>query len=300
MRLAIVGSSNVYFYSLANEMGVDLIHDQLEPFGLGRRTGIDLMGEVTGDLPSQAWKRKRFKKADQQKWFAGETISLGIGQGYNNFTMLQMASAYATIASGGLRYKPRLVREIKDVVQHTSQIVASDALEPLPLKPEHVDVIRNAMHGVTVEGTSARIFAGAGYTSGGKTGTAQAVGLRAGEKYSSVKADESKRDHSLYVAFAPVENPTIALAVIVENAGWGSTSAAPIARRVFDYWLMGQYPNEEDLAAVRKGQAMAPIGKPLVAAQVPLPRAGASAAVVPVAANTAVASPASAPASAPR
>ena len=300
MRLAIVGSSNVYFYSLANEMGVDLIHDQLEPFGLGRHTGIDLMGEVTGDLPSQAWKRKKFRKAEQQKWYAGETISLGIGQGYNNFTMLQMANAYATIASGGQRFKPRLVREIKDSVQHTTQRVASDALEPLPLKPEHVDVIRNAMHGVTVEGTSAKVFAGAGYTSGGKTGTAQAVGLRAGEKYSSVKADESKRDHSLYVAFAPVENPTIALALIVENAGWGSGSAAPIARRVFDYWLMGQYPNDEDMAAVRKGQAMAPIGKPLAAAKVPLPRAGASSAVVPLAVNATVATPVSAPARTPR
>ncbi|HPW83813.1 MAG TPA: penicillin-binding protein 2 [Rhodoferax sp.] len=272
MRLAIVGSSNVYFYSLANEMGVDLIHDQLAPFSLGQRTGIDLQGEVTGDLPSQEWKRKRFRKPEQQKWYAGETISLGIGQGYNNFTMLQMANAYATLASGGLRFKPRLVREIKDMVQHTSQRVASEALEPLPLNPEHVNVIRNAMHGVTLEGTSAKVFAGAGYTSGGKTGTAQAVGLRAGEKYSSLKADEHKRDHSLYVAFAPVENPTIALALIVENAGWGSTSAAPIARRVFDYWLLGQYPSEEDLAAVRKGEATAPIGKPRIASEIPWPR----------------------------
>ena len=272
MRLAIVGSSNVYFYSLANEMGVDLIHDQLAPFSLGQRTGIDLQGEVTGDLPSQEWKRKRFRKPEQQKWYAGETISLGIGQGYNNFTMLQMANAYATLASGGLRFKPRLVREIKDMVQHTSQRVASEALEPLPLNPEHVNVIRNAMHGVTLEGTSAKVFAGAGYTSGGKTGTAQAVGLRAGEKYSSLKADEHKRDHSLYVAFAPVENPTIALALIVENAGWGSTSAAPIARRVFDYWLLGQYPSEEDLAAVRKGEATAPIGKPSIASEIPWPR----------------------------
>ncbi|HOF51051.1 MAG TPA: penicillin-binding protein 2 [Rhodoferax sp.] len=272
MRLAIVGSSNVYFYSLANEMGVDLIHDQLAPFSLGQRTGIDLQGEVTGDLPSQEWKRKRFRKPEQQKWYAGETISLGIGQGYNNFTMLQMANAYATLASGGLRFKPRLVREIKDMVQHTSQRVASEALEPLPLNPEHVNVIRNAMHGVTLEGTSAKVFAGAGYTSGGKTGTAQAVGLRAGEKYSSLKADEHKRDHSLYVAFAPVENPTIALALIVENAGWGSTSAAPIARRVFDYWLLGQYPSEEDLAAVRKGEATAPIGKPRTASEIPWPR----------------------------
>ena len=272
MRLAIVGSSNVYFYSLANEMGVDLIHDQLAPFSLGRRTGIDLQGEVTGDLPSQEWKRKRFRKPEHQKWYAGETISLGIGQGYNNFTMLQMANAYATIASGGLRFKPRLVREIRDMVQHTTQHVSSDALEPLPLNPEHVNVIRNAMHGVTMEGTSARVFAGAGYTSGGKTGTAQAVGLKAGEKYSNLKVDEHKRDHSLYVAFAPVENPTIALALIVENAGWGPTSAAPIARRVFDYWLLGQYPNEQDLAAVTRGQAGAPIGKPLLAADVPWPR----------------------------
>jgi penicillin-binding protein 2 len=300
MRLAIVSSSNVYFYSLANEMGVDVIHDQLEPFGLGRLTGIDLMGEVTGDLPSQEWKRKKFKKPEHKKWYAGETISLGIGQGYNNFTMLQMATAYSTIASGGLRFKPRLVREITDMVQHTTQRVASDALEPLPLKPEHVDVIRNAMHGVTREGTSARVFAGAAYTSGGKTGTAQAVGLRAGEKYSSVKTDEHKRDHSLYVAFAPVENPTIALAVIVENAGWGSGAAAPIARRVFDYWLMGQYPNDDDMAAVRKGQAMAPIGKPLLAADVPWPRAAASAAAAPpsVPASTAK-PPAGAPANAP-
>lgn len=285
MRLAIVSSSNVYFYSLANEMGVDLIHDQLEPFGLGRRTEIDLQGEVTGDLPSQEWKRKRFKKPEQQKWFAGETISLGIGQGYNNFTMLQMATAYSTIATGGLRFKPRLVREIEDVVEHTTHRIASDALEPLPLKPADVEVIRNAMNGVTQEGTSKAVFAGAPYQSGGKTGTAQAIGLKAGEKYSSIKADEHKRDHSLYVAFAPVENPTIALALIVENAGWGSGSAAPIARRVFDYWLLGQYPSVEDLAAVSKGQATVPIGKPRTVSEVtwppvpepaPLPAAKAS------------------------
>jgi len=272
MRLAIVSSSNVYFYSLAHEMEVDLIHDQLEPFGPGRLTGIDIQGEVTGDLPSTEWKRKKFKRPEQQKWFPGETISLGIGQGYNNFTMLQMATAYATLSSGGLRFKPHLVREIRDPDQHTTQRISSDAIEPLALKPEHVEVIRNAMHGVTVEGTSAKVFAGASYSSGGKTGTAQAVGLRAGEKYSSVKADEHKRDHSLYVAFAPTDNPTIALAVIVENAGWGSGSAAPIARRVFDYWLSGQYPTDEDLAAVRKGQAMAPLGKPRDAKEVPWPR----------------------------
>ncbi len=293
MRAAIVSSSNVYFYSLANEMGVDLIHDELEPFGLGRRTGIDLLGEVTGDLPSTTWKRtdRRFKTPEQKRWYAGETISLGIGQGYNNFTMLQMASAYATIASGGQRFKPRLVREVEDVARHQQRRVASDALEPLPLRPEDVAVIQNAMHGVTLEGTSRQVFMGAPYTSGGKTGTAQAVGLRAGERYSAIKADERKRDHSLYVAFAPVEQPSVALAVIVENAGWGSGAAAPIARRVFDYLLSGTYPSEEDIAKTQLGQTFAPIGTPRRAADVPLPGQAASAAAVAASAASVASAP---------
>jgi len=282
MRLAIVSSSNVYFYSLANEMGVDLIHDQLEPFGLGRKTEIDVQGEVTGVLPSQDWKRRYFAKSPaNQKWFPGETISLGIGQGYNNFTMLQMATAVSTLATGGQRYKPRLVREIEDVVKHEKRRIASDALEPLPLKPEHVEVIVNAMNGVTIEGTSRAAFMGAAYRSGGKTGTAQAIGLKAGEKYSAIKADEHKRDHSLYIAFAPVEAPTIALAVIVENAGFGSTSAAPIARRVFDYVLTGQYPSAEDIALTQQGKTTAPVGQPRPIAQVPLPGAAPAAASAP-------------------
>ena len=271
MRLAIVGSSNVYFYSLANEMGVDLIHDELKPFGFGRKTEIDVQGEVTGDLPSTEWKRKKFSKPEHQKWYAGETISLGIGQGYNNFTMLQMATATATLVSGGLRFKPRLVSRIDDAVTQQQRRIASDALAPLALRPEQVAVVREAMGGVPREGTSRAAFAGAAYASGGKTGTAQAVGLKAGEKYSQIKADERKRDHSLYVAFAPVDAPQVALAVIVENAGFGSTSAAPIARRVFDYLLLGQYPSEEDIALVQQGKATAPVGTPRVAAAVALP-----------------------------
>jgi penicillin-binding protein 2 len=279
MRAAIVSSSNVYFYDLANVMGVDLIHEQLAPFGLGRKTEIDVLGEVTGVLPSQDWKRRYFARSPaNQKWFPGETISLGIGQGYNSFTMLQMANAYATIASGGQRYKPRLVREIEDVVRHEQRRIASDALPPLPLKPADVAVIQNAMNGVTLEGTSRMAFLNAPYQSGGKTGTAQAIGLKAGERYSAIKADERKRDHSLYVAFAPVQQPTVALAVIVENAGFGSMSAAPIARRVFDYLLAGVYPSEEDIAKTQLGQTFAPIGTPRKAADVPvLPGQAASA-----------------------
>lgn len=281
MRLAIVTSSNVYFYSLANEMGVDLIHDQLEPFGLGRKTDIDLQGEVTGDLPSTAWKKKKFKRPEQQKWFPGETISLGIGQGYNNFTMLQLATAYSTLASGGLRFKPRLVRDIEDVVHHQQQRIASDALPPLPLKPSDVAIIHNAMNGVTLEGTARAVFAGAGYQSAGKTGTAQAIGLKAGEKYSQIKADERKRDHSLYVGFAPLDHPVVALALIVENAGFGAASAAPIARRVFDYVIHGQYPSEEDIAQTQKGLTTAPIGVARRAADVALPGQPSSAPAAP-------------------
>jgi penicillin-binding protein 2 len=272
MRLAIVTSSNVYFYSLAVEMGVDLIHDQLEPFGFGRKTDIDVQGEVTGVLPSQEWKRAYFKRSPaNQKWFPGETVSLGIGQGYNSFTILQLATAVSTLSTGGQRYKPRLVREIEDVVKHEQRRVASDALSPIPLRPADVDVIRNAMHDVTLEGTSRAVFAGAAYPSAGKTGTAQAIGLRAGQTYKDIKADERKRDHSLYIAFAPYQAPTIALALIVENAGFGSTSAAPIARRVFDYVLQGQYPSEEDIAKTQLGQTTAPIGQPRRVADVALP-----------------------------
>ena len=292
MHRAIVQSSNVYFYSLANELGVDLIHEQLFPMGFGRKTGIDVEGEVTGDLPSTEWKRKRFKKPEQQKWYAGETISLGIGQGYNNFTMLQMATATSTLVSGGLRFKPRLVREIEDVISGQRKRVANDALEPLPYKPQDVEVIRRALQGVALEGTSRVAFAGAGYASGGKTGTAQAVGARANEKYNAARIDETKRDHALYVAAAPIDAPTVALAVIVENAGWGGDSAAPIARRVFDYLLLGQYPSEADMAAMREGKAKAPIGTPRRAADVPLPGQQAplaSTAAVPAVAGAAAA-----------
>jgi len=271
MVRSIVKSSNVYYYSLANEMGVDLMHEQLTPLGFGVKTGIDLDNEVTGVLPSTEWKRRYYKRPEQQRWYAGETISLGIGQGYNNFTALQMASASATLVAGGQRFKPRLVREIENVVTHQRKRVASDALDPLPFKPEHVELIKRALHGVTQEGTSTRVFLGAPYASGGKTGTAQAVGIRQNEKYNASKMEEHKRDHSWYIAMAPIDQPTVALAVIVENAGFGAEAAAPIARRVFDYLLAGQYPSEEDVAATQIGKSSAPIGTPRRATDIPLP-----------------------------
>ena len=266
MNRAIVESSNVYFYSLANEMGVEAMYDFMKPLGFGQITGIDINGEVRGVLPNQAWKRNYFKKVEQQKWFAGETISLGIGQGYNSFTMLQLAQATAVLANNGIKHKPRLIIGTQDPVSRAMRSLPIAPAEDLGYKSENVAVIRKALVGVAQGGTSARVFAGAGYISGGKTGTAQAVGMSQKGKYNSAKMDEHQRDHALYIALAPADNPQIALAVIVENAGWGAGSAAPIARRAFDYMLLGQYPSEEDMAAVQKGMAAAPIGKPRRAA----------------------------------
>jgi penicillin-binding protein 2 len=266
MYQSIVKSSNVYYYSLANDLGVDAMHDFMKPLGFGQLTGIDIQGEVRGVLPSQAWKRKHYKKPDQQKWYPGETISLGIGQGYNTFTMLQLAQATAVLANNGIKHKPRLVIATQDSMTRAIQPVAPDVPEDLGYKPENVAVIRKALVGVTQEGTSARVFAGAAYLSGGKTGTAQAVTIGQKDRYNGTKLEEHQRDHAVYMAFAPAEQPKIALAVIVENAGWGAGVAAPIARRVFDYVLQGQYPSEEDMLAVQKGLAAAPIGKPRSAA----------------------------------
>ena len=270
MVRSIVLSSNVYYYSLANEMGVDAIHDFMKPLGFGQITGIDLPGEVRGILPSTEWKRNYYKKPEQKKWYGGETISLGIGQGYNTFTMLQLASATATLANGGMQFKPRVVTATQDALTHAQTQVGAQQPQDMGYKPEHMDVVRNGLVGVVTSGTSARVFAGAGYTSAGKTGTAQAVTIGQKDKYDAGKLSEYQRDHALYMAYAPAENPKIALAVVVENAGFGAASAAPIARRVFDYWLLGQYPSEEDMAATQKGQTAAPIGKPRSKSEVPL------------------------------
>ena len=273
MYKSIVQSCDTYYYMLANDLGVDAMHDFMAPLGFGQMTGIDMHGELRGILPSTEWKRTAYRKKELQKWYAGETISLGIGQGYNAFTMLQIAQATATVAAGGQRYKPHLVRAIENVETRAQRKLTGDALPSIALKPEHVAVIHQAMFGVTQEGTSARSFLNAPYKSGGKTGTAQVIQIKANEKYDASKVDERHRDHALYVAFAPLEAPQIAIAMVVENAGFGAGAAAPIARRVFDYMLLGMYPSEEDIAATQQGQSTAPIGTPRPAATVPLPGA---------------------------
>ncbi|RJP71742.1 MAG: penicillin-binding protein 2 [Comamonadaceae bacterium] len=271
MHRSIVKSSNTYYYSLANDMGVDAMHDFMKPLGFGQITGIDLKGEVRGVLPSQAWKRNAYKRPEQQRWYPGETISLGIGQGYNNFTMLQLAHAMATLANGGVKYAPHLTMATENVITRERVPLPGPPPENLGYKPEHVRIVLNAMQAVTTEGTSTRVFAGAGYASGGKTGTAQAVTIGQKDRYDARRLEEHQRDHSLYIAFAPADQPRVALALVVENAGFGAAHAAPIARRVFDYLLMDQYPNPQDLAAVRLGQAAAPIGTPLKASAMPWP-----------------------------
>jgi penicillin-binding protein 2 len=241
MYKSIVESCNTYYYQLAADMGIDHISRFMGQLGLGQKTGIDIEGEAEGVLPSQEWKKSRFRNPEQQKWFAGETISIGIGQGYNSYTPIQLARAMATVANDGVMFRPHLVKYITDARTGAHTLVEPDPMRTLALKPEHLKVVRDAMVGVNIEGTGARAFKGAEYTSGGKTGTAQVFSLR-GEKYVEGKVSEEFRDHALFIAFAPAENPTIAVAVLVENSGFGSQSAAPITRQIFDYYLLGKLP----------------------------------------------------------
>ena len=279
MYKSIVESCDTYYYTLARDMGVDLMHDQMKPLGFGQITGIDILGESRGVLPSTEWKRATYKKPEQQRWYSGETISLGIGQGYNSFTMLQIAHAMGTVANNGLKMKPHLVREVVDVETKASTLVAKEPVGQLALLPENLEVIKKGMVGVNIEGTSATSFVGAQYVSAGKTGTAQVFTVKQNEKYNAATIDERMRDHALFVAFAPADDPKVALAMVVENAGFGAQNAAPIARRVFDFVIMGQYPSQEDIEAVQKGQATRPIGKSRPVASVPWPPKAAELAV---------------------
>lgn len=241
MFKSIVVSCNTYYYQLANDMGIDNIARFMGSLGLGSRTEVDIPGETTGILPSPEWKQRRFKKREQQKWYAGETISVGIGQGYNAYTTLQMAHALANVLNYGSVYRPHLVNTIRDPSTGQVRVVEPQPVRQIPLKTEHVDLIKRAMAAVNTEGTGSRAFAGASYDSGGKTGTAQVFSLK-GQKYVAGQVKEKLRDHSWFIAFAPVDKPKIVVAVMVENGGFGAASAAPIARQVFDYHLLGKLP----------------------------------------------------------
>jgi penicillin-binding protein 2 len=240
MYKSIVASCDTYYYMLGNDLGIDNIARFIGQFGFGAKTGIDIEGEATGVLPSQEWKRRHFKKPEQQKWYAGETISVGIGQGYNAYTPLQMAQAMATIANNGVIYRPHLVNYIENIRSGERTLVEPKVERAIALKPENIEFIKRALGGVNTEGTGARAFAKAEYTSAGKTGTAQVVALKQNEKYDEKRVAERLRDHALFIAFAPLESPKIALAVVVENAGFGARAAAPIARQVLDYYLLGK------------------------------------------------------------
>ncbi|QDZ29202.1 penicillin-binding protein 2 [Noviherbaspirillum sp. UKPF54] len=246
MYKSIVHSCDTYYYMLANDLGVDTMHDFMKPFGFGQITGIDLEHERRGLLPSTAWKRNAYKRPEQRKWYAGETISLGIGQGYNSFTPLQLAHAVANLANNGVVMKPHLVKIIENGVTKERAVTVPKESYRIKLKQENIDIIKHAMVGVTKEGTSARVFANAGYESAGKTGTAQVVGIKKNEKYDAKKVGERMRDHSLYTAFAPADNPKIAIALIVENGGFGAEAAAPIVRKALDYYLLGKRPVDKD------------------------------------------------------
>jgi penicillin-binding protein 2 len=240
LKKSIVVSSDTYYYGAAYEMGVDRIHNFMKPWGFGQLTGIDLTGESAGILPSSEWKMRRYK----QKWLPGETPSVGIGQGYNTFTMLQLAHATAILANGGRVMKPHVVKQVHDPVTGARTPTVPDQSYTIALKPEHLALVKQGMVDVNRMGTGRVAFAGAEYVTAGKTGTAQVIGIKQNERYDARRIAERFRDHSLFMAFAPADNPRIALALIVENGGFGAQAAAPIARKVFDYVLLGKVPKD--------------------------------------------------------
>ncbi|NOT16561.1 MAG: penicillin-binding protein 2 [Sulfuriferula sp.] len=241
MHLSIVQSCDTYYYRLANDLGIDRMHDFLSQFGFGKKTGIDMDGELAGVLPSRAWKAKHSK----QPWYPGETVIAGIGQGYNLATPLQLAVATAALANGGLVLKPQLVEAIIDSGTGQRRTIAPQIVTQASITPAQLKVITDAMIDVTrPSGTASVASAGAPYLIAAKTGTAQVVGIRQNEKYNAGKMLATHRDHALFIAFAPADAPKIAIAVLIENGGHGGTVAAPIARAAMDYYLLKKLPKD--------------------------------------------------------
>jgi penicillin-binding protein 2 len=242
LHKSIVVSCDTYYYGLAHEMGIDNIHRFFGQFGFGKPTGIDIAGEVGGLLPSEQWKMRRF----QQKWFPGDTISVGIGQGYNLATPMQLAHATSVLANRGVIFRPHIVRHVQNSQTNSLTTVEVEPVGRIELRPENLQRITDAMVDVLKPGGTAAVAGmGAEYRIAGKTGTAQVIGMKQNEKYDERRIHERHRDHALFVAYAPADAPTIAVAVLVENGGHGSSSAAPVARKVMDFYLLGKEPPAE-------------------------------------------------------
>lgn len=239
MNSAISRSCDPYFYSLADRLGVDRLHDFLGQFGLKSASGIDIGGERAGILPSRDWKRGAFRKPQEQVWFPGETVIFGIGQGYMTSTPLQVAQMTATLATRGAPWRPRLVAAVRDPVTGERRELPPERLPAVQLKDEAMwDIAIDGMRAVMEGGTATRAARGAPYSIAGKTGTAQVVAIAQGEEYDADALDERLRDHAWFVSFAPIEQPRIVIAVLVENGGSGSGVAAPVARQVMDAYLL--------------------------------------------------------------
>lgn len=236
LRKSIAVSSDIYYYWLATQLGVDKIHDFMQQWKFGAKTGIDLVGEQTGILPSRDWKEARFK----EPWYVGDTPSLGIGQGYNAFTLLQLAHATATLANRGIIMTPHLVDKVENPVTGESIKVDAEPTGKIPLKDANLDVVIAGMTDVTRTGTARSVFQGAPYSVAGKTGTAQVISIAQDDRWDEKKVSRKHLDHALFIAFAPARNPRIAMAVLVENGGFGARAAAPVAKELMDYWLTGE------------------------------------------------------------
>jgi penicillin-binding protein 2 len=266
LNRAIVVSNDTYFFMLAHDLGVNAIAGFMKPWGFGQITGIDIAGEAKGILPSTEWKRKAYRKPEQQRWYEGETIRLGIGQGYNSFTILQLAHAVATLANNGVVLKPHLVKEVENPITKDTRLTVPKDDGRINVPQADIDIVKRAMVGVVTSGTASKVFIGAPYQAAGKTGTAQVYSLQ-GANYKGHAIPENLRDHALFIAFAPADNPKIALALIVENGGWGAEVAGPIARHVLDYYLIDrQKPGAEAAAVAAAASATADASAPVIGA----------------------------------
>ena len=244
---AIQVSSDTFFYRLGYEMGIDKASPYLAQFGFGQKTGIDLPSEYTGVLPSREWKAKRFAKSSDptaKEWRSGEMVSVSIGQGYNAYTPLQMAHATASLANNGVVYQPHLVKEVLDFGERKITRINPNPERQIPFKADNFEYVKRAMEKVLKPGgTAHRIGGGLAYTMGGKTGTAQVVQIKQGGRYNAAALREQHRDHAWFISFAPLEKPEIAIAVILENGGWGAY-AAPLAREMTDFYMLHVKPQQ--------------------------------------------------------